>query len=132
MHRPAARYQIVTASPNGDQALEYSDSVIGKQVMTSIPRPRIEAILSDAGLEMTPQRFAIIEFLGKNEAPQSLDRVCEQLQRVYPRPSREFIERLLLMLRDRGIVLEDSVADITRYALNLSHPSLSAEELDED
>ena len=100
--------------------------------MAAIPRTRIEAILSDAGLEMTPQRFAIVEFLSKNEEPQPLDRVCEQLQRVYPRPSPQSIEKSLLVMRDAGIVLENVNAKIERYSLNLELPTLLANDLDED
>ena len=81
---------------------------------------------------MSPQRFAILEILSRTDVPRTAAFVFEQLQRLYPRPSLEAIAKSLVILRDAGIVLEDTSAGFVGYSLNLSLPSLIANELDED
>lgn len=97
-----------------------------------MPRPQIEAILSDAGLEMTPQRFAVLEYLVRSAEPPTADEILEKLQRLYPRPSRESIRKLLQTLRDAALISEEVIEDsVPRYRVNFD-PEKPLVELEDD
>jgi Fur family transcriptional regulator, peroxide stress response regulator len=83
-----------------------------------IPRSEIEARLSDANLEMTPQRFAVLEYLARSETEPTVDEVFQNLKRLYARPSRESIEKTLTTLCESGIVCTEMSAEKSiRYRL---------------
>jgi Fur family transcriptional regulator, peroxide stress response regulator len=85
----------------------------------TISRAEIEAWLSCAGLEMTPQRFAVLQYLARADDAPTAEQVVSVLSRQYPRPSCESVCRTLLTLRDAGIVSEvSSEGACARYAAN--------------
>ena len=83
------------------------DNPLNSHCMRIVLRSEIEARLSNANLEMTPQRFAVLEFLVRSEGQPTLDELLQNLKRVYPRPSRNSIQRTLLKLRDAGMICEE-------------------------
>lgn len=88
----------------------HCDSSLHSHLMI-IPRPQIEAILSDAGLEMSPQRFAILECLARSDEHPTVDEILEKLQRLYPRPSRDSVQRTLQTLCDSGLTCAETYHD---------------------
>ena len=87
--------------------------------MKVISRAEIEAWLSRAGLEMTPQRFAVLEYLLRDDERPTAEQVVAALRRQYPRPSRAAVCRTLYTLRDAGLVNEvQADGACVRYAAN--------------
>jgi len=82
----------------------YPHHTMNGHFMKIIPRSEIETRLSDAGLEMTPQRFAVLECLVRSDDNPTVEQILIKLQRLYPRPSRESIEKTLLTLCGAGLV----------------------------
>lgn len=114
--------------------LIYSVNSLNSHFMRIVPRSEIETRLSDAGLEMTPQRYAVLEYLMRSEEHSTIDRILENLKRLYPRPSRESIQKTVLALRDAGIICEEvGEGEIISYNV-IFDPlnSWSSRELEED
>ena len=110
----------------------YQCGSLNSHFMRAIPRSEIETRLSDAGLEMTPQRFAVLEYLVRSDEHPTVDEILEKLQRLYPRPSRESIRKLLQTLRDAALISEELIDNrIPRYRLNFD-PEKPLVELEDD
>jgi len=108
----------------------YPSGAMNALFMRIIPRSEIETRLSDAGLEMTPQRFVVLEYLVRSNEAHTLDEILEKLQRLYPRPSHETVQRALQILCDSGLICAETWADhSTRYRLRFDplNPPLSGE-----
>jgi len=73
--------------------------------MINITQSVIEAALSNAGIEMTPQRFAVLDYLACRP-PAVVGDIVEVMIRHYPRPSAASIRRTLDTLRDAGVIEE--------------------------
>lgn len=110
------------------------DNSLSPAVVKIIPRSEVEARLSDAGLEMTPQRFAVLECLVRTDGHPTLGEIVEKLQRLYPRPSSESVQRTLQILCDSGLTCADKQIDqLTRYRLGFDPLDASpADNLEDD
>ena len=73
-----------------------------------------------AGLKLTPQRYAVLDFLVRSREHPTADQISAALNRRFPRASRATIYNTLNALRDAGLVhevyMDDSVA---RFDANL-------------
>lgn len=74
--------------------------------MKTVSRSEIEARLSSVGLEMTPQRFAMLEYLLRHDGPSTTEQILKVLCGQHPRPSYETIRRTLKTLCDAHLVNE--------------------------
>lgn len=112
----------------------YSSGPLNSHFMRIVPRSEIETRLSDAGLEMTPQRYAVLEYLARSDDHPTADRILENLNRLYPRPSRESIRKTLLTLRDAGIIREEVNEDeVVSYSVTFDPLNSSVSgELEDD
>lgn len=83
-------------------------------------RSQIEGRVRAVGLKLTPQRYAVLEFLVRSSEHPTADKISAALNRRYPRASRATIYNTLNALRDAGLVhevyMDDSVA---RFDANL-------------
>jgi Fe2+ or Zn2+ uptake regulation protein len=89
--------------------------------MNQHARTHIEARLRDAQLKLTPQRFAVLDYLMHcgDEHP-SADQISAALNRRFPRASRATVYNTLHALRDAGLVHEVYMDDkIARYDSNI-------------
>ena len=89
--------------------------------MRAEERAKIEARLREAQLKLTPQRFAVLEYLvRRRDAHPTADQISGDLNRRFPRASRATIYNTLNALRDAGLVHEIYVDDaVARYDANL-------------
>ena len=88
--------------------------------MAGETRERIEEALCGAGLRLTPQRFAIIEFLMGSSGHPTADQVGAAVNRRFPRASRATIYNTLHSLCEAGLVREVFLHEATaRYDVNL-------------
>lgn len=82
--------------------------------MTSGDRNKIEGRLREAELKLTPQRFAVLEYLTRVAGHATADEISTALNRRFPQASRATVYNTLNALRDAGLVreirLEDAVA----------------------
>jgi Fur family ferric uptake transcriptional regulator/Fur family peroxide stress response transcriptional regulator len=83
-------------------------------------RSQIEERVRAVGLKLTPQRFAVLDFLVRSPEHPTADQIGAALNRRFPRASRATIYNTLNALRDAGLVhevyMDDSVA---RFDANL-------------
>jgi Fur family peroxide stress response transcriptional regulator len=83
-------------------------------------RLQIEERVRAVGLKLTPQRYAVLDFLVRSREHPTADQISAALNRRYPRASRATIYNTLNALRDAGLVhevyMDDSVA---RFDANL-------------
>jgi Fur family ferric uptake transcriptional regulator/Fur family peroxide stress response transcriptional regulator len=83
-------------------------------------RSQIEERVRAVGLKLTPQRFAVLDFLVRSREHPTADKISAALNRRFPRASRATIYNTLNALRDAGLVhevyMDDSVA---RFDANL-------------
>jgi Fur family peroxide stress response transcriptional regulator len=101
--------------------------------MSIITRSAIEARLSSTGLEMTPQRFAVLEYLARKQDPATAEQIATALLRGYPRPSRAMILGTLKTLRNAGIVTEMFRETDALYEVNTDlNDQFAAAEIEED
>ncbi len=108
----------------------YSCGSLNSHFMRIIPRSEIETRLSDAGLEMTPQRFAVLEYMVRSDEHPTVDEILANLKRLYPRPTRESIQKTLVTLCDSGMICAETRNDeSTQYRLHFDplNPPLSSE-----
>ena len=83
-------------------------------------RARIEQRLRQAGLRLTPQRFAILDLLVRAESHPTAEDLGSRLNRRFPRVSRATIYNTLNSLCRSGLVREVYFEDgIARYDANL-------------
>lgn len=84
--------------------------------MTRDRRSAIEAALRGAGLNVTPQRYAVMEHLHKKQGHLTAEQIRADLNRRFPRASRATVYNTLNTLRDAGLVRELYLGDgVARY-----------------
>ena len=72
------------------------------------------------GLKLTPQRFAVLDFLVRSHEHPTADKISAALNRRFPRASRATIYNTLNALRDAGLVHEVYLDDaVARFDANL-------------
>jgi Fur family ferric uptake transcriptional regulator/Fur family peroxide stress response transcriptional regulator len=69
-------------------------------------RFKLESRLREAELRLTPQRFAVLEYLGQAEEHPTADQIATEINRRFPRASRATVYNTLNALRDAGLVRE--------------------------
>jgi Fur family peroxide stress response transcriptional regulator len=80
----------------------------------------IEFRLRKAGLKLTPQRFAVLDYLVCSEIHPTAEQIMADLNEHFPRASRATVYNTLNTLRDAGLVYEVFMDDaVARYDANL-------------
>lgn len=69
-------------------------------------RFKLESRLREAELRLTPQRFAVLEYLGNADGHPTADQIATEINRRFPRASRATVYNTLNALRDAGLVRE--------------------------
>ncbi|MDQ3805819.1 MAG: transcriptional repressor [Acidobacteriota bacterium] len=88
--------------------------------MATDVRDRIEARLRGAELKLTPQRFAVLEYLTRAAGHPTAEQIGAALNRRFPQASRATVYNTLNALRDAGLVREVRLADgVARYESNI-------------
>jgi Fur family peroxide stress response transcriptional regulator len=84
-------------------------------------RTKLESRLRGAELRLTPQRFAVLEYLGRAAGHPTADQIAVEINRRFPRASRATVYNTLNALRDAGLVREVSHGDAAaaRYESNV-------------
>ena len=83
-------------------------------------RDNVEARLREAELRLTPQRFAVLEYLTRAAGHPTADQIAAEINRRFPRASRATVYNALKALRDAGLVREVATAEaLTRYESNV-------------
>ena len=88
--------------------------------MTEDVRALIESRLHAAGLKLTPQRFAVLDYLLDTPAHPTAEQIHTDLNHRFPRASRATIYNTLTVLCDDGLVHEIYIDDaVARYDANI-------------
>jgi Fe2+ or Zn2+ uptake regulation protein len=88
--------------------------------MIANERYEIETRLRGAGLKMTSQRYAVLDYLTASEIHPTAEQIRAALNRKFPRASRATVYNTLNALRDAGLVHEVYVDDaVARYDVNI-------------
>ena len=88
--------------------------------MVADVRAQIEERVRAVGLKLTPQRFAVLDFLVRTREHPTADQISAALNRRFPRASRATIYNTLNALRDAGLVHEVYLDDaVARFDANL-------------
>ena len=88
--------------------------------MTDDVRSRIEARVRAAGLKLTPQRFAVLDYLVSSLEHPTAEQIHSDLNRRFPRASRATIYNTLIALCDAGLVHEIYMDEaVARYDANV-------------
>ena len=84
-------------------------------------RIKLETRLREAELRLTPQRFAVLEYLDRAEGHPTADQIATEVNRRFPRASRATVYNTLNALRDAGLVREVTHGDdaAARYESNV-------------
>lgn len=83
-------------------------------------RDSLEARLREAELRLTPQRFAVLEYLTRAPGHPTADQIAAEINRRFPRASRATVYNALKALRDAGLVREVATEEaLTRYESNV-------------
>jgi Fur family ferric uptake transcriptional regulator/Fur family peroxide stress response transcriptional regulator len=84
-------------------------------------RTKLESRLREASLKLTPQRFAVLEYLGRAAGHPTADQIAVEINRRFPRASRATVYNTLNALRDAGLVREVTHGDAAaaRYESNV-------------
>ncbi len=83
-------------------------------------RHNVEARLREAELRLTPQRFAVLEYLTRAAGHPTADQIAAEINRRIPRASRATVYNALKALRDAGLVREVATEEaLTRYESNV-------------
>src|SRR5215210_3526774 len=83
-------------------------------------RDSVEASMREAGVRLTPQRFAVLEYLTRAAGHPTADQIAAEINRRFPRASRATVYNALKALRDAGLVREVATAEaLTRYESNV-------------
>jgi Fur family transcriptional regulator, peroxide stress response regulator len=83
-------------------------------------RNTVETWLREAELRLTPQRFAVLEYLTRAEGHPTADQIAAEINRRFPRASRATVYNALKALRDAGLVREVATEEaLTRYESNV-------------
>jgi Fe2+ or Zn2+ uptake regulation protein len=85
-----------------------------------VTRNNVEARLREAELRLTPQRFAVLEYLTRAAGHPSADQIAAEINRRFPRASRATVYNALKALREAGLVREVATEEaLTRYESNV-------------
>ncbi len=88
--------------------------------MKTEARIKIEWRLREAELKLTPQRFAVLEYLTQSSGHPTAEQISADLNRRFPRASRATVYNTLHALRDAGLVHEVYIDDaVARYDANI-------------
>src|SRR5919199_5936178 len=83
-------------------------------------RTNVDARLREAELRLTPQRFAVLEYLSRATGHPTADQIAAEINRRFPRASRATVYNTLAALREAGLVREVLLDDaVTRYESNV-------------
>ncbi len=83
-------------------------------------RNTVEEWLREAELRLTPQRFAVLEYLTRAPGHPTADQIAAEINRRFPRASRATVYNALKALRDAGLVREVATEEaLTRYESNV-------------
>lgn len=84
-------------------------------------RQSIEERMRAAGLRVTPQRFAVLEYLAGTREHPTAEQVGAAVNSRFPTASRASVYNVLHALRDAGLVHEIYLDDaVARYNANLA------------
>ena len=76
--------------------------------------------MREAGVRLTPQRFAVLEYLTRAAGHPTADQIAAEINRRFPRASRATVYNTLKALRDAGLVREVATEEaLTRYESNV-------------
>ncbi|HEX8686870.1 MAG TPA: Fur family transcriptional regulator [Pyrinomonadaceae bacterium] len=82
-------------------------------------RNTVETWLREAELRLTPQRFAVLEYLARAQGHPTADQIAAEINRRFPRASRATVYNTLAALREAGLVREFVLGDgVARYESN--------------
>ncbi|HEX6185712.1 MAG TPA: Fur family transcriptional regulator [Pyrinomonadaceae bacterium] len=85
-----------------------------------VTRDNVETRLRGAELRLTPQRFAVLEYLTRAGGHPTADQIAAEINRRFPRASRATVYNALKALRDAGLVREVATEEaLTRYESNV-------------
>ena len=88
--------------------------------MTTNARAKIEGRLRGAELRLTPQRFAVLDYLLRSRSHPTAEQISADLNRRFPRASRATVYNTLNALRDAGLIHEVYLDDaVARYDVNI-------------
>ena len=88
--------------------------------MTNEIRSLIESRMRAAGLKLTPQRFAVLDYLLSTPEHPTAEQIHSDLNRRFPRASRATIYNTLSALCDAGLVHEIYIDEaVARYDANI-------------
>lgn len=83
-------------------------------------RQQIEERVRAVGLKLTPQRFAVLDFLVRTSEHPTADQISAAVNSRFPRASRATIYNTLNALRDAGLVHEVYLDDaVARFDANI-------------
>ena len=83
-------------------------------------RHEVEARLREVEMRLTPQRFAVLEYLTRAPGHPTADQIAAEINRRFPRASRATVYNTLGALREAGLVREVLLDDaVTRYESNI-------------
>ncbi len=72
--------------------------------MTTHTRSQIESQMRASGLKLTPQRFAVLDYLSRSRAHPTAEQIRCDLNRRFPRASRATVYNTLNALCEAGVV----------------------------
>ena len=85
-----------------------------------ITRNNVETSLREAEMRLTPQRFAVLEYLTRAPGHPTADQIAAEINRRFPRASRATVYNTLGALRAAGLVREVLLdGEATRYESNI-------------
>ena len=82
-------------------------------------RTSVEGRLREAEMRLTPQRFAVLEYLTRAEGHPTADQIAAEINRRFPRASRATVYNTLGALREAGLVREVRDGAVMRYESNI-------------
>lgn len=89
--------------------------------MTADQHSKVEAQLHKAGLKLTPQRYAVLDYLVRSPIHPTAEQIRVDLNRQFPRASRATVYNTLNALRDAGLIHEIYIDDaVARYDANIA------------
>src|SRR5690349_18922363 len=88
--------------------------------MTTDQHSKVESRLRKAGLRLTPQRYAVLDYLVRSQVHPTAEQIRVDLNRQFPRASRATVYNSLNALRDAGLIHEIYMNDaVARYDANI-------------
>ncbi len=88
--------------------------------MTADTQSKIVSRLHEAGLKLTPQRYAVLDYLVRSRIHPTAEQIRADLNRRFPRAARATVYNSLNALCDAGLVHEVYMDDaVARYDANI-------------